>query len=88
MGFISISIDEYIKKHVRNNPSTNALDLKNQMMAALEARNKGVKCHCGNDIWVIGSAIVGHKCFTCITGESTPDGDYEINLVSSKKKLR
>jgi hypothetical protein len=29
-------------------------------------------------IWALGSAIAGRGCFTCITGESSPTGDYEI----------
>ncbi len=29
-----------------------------------------IKCNCGNPIWVIGSAITGNACFSCITGEA------------------
>ena len=28
---------------------------------------------------VPGSAFAGNACFTCITGEAYPDGDYEID---------
>jgi hypothetical protein len=37
---------------------------------------------------VIGSASVGNSCFTCITGESSPDNDYEIDgaLLKSESK--
>jgi hypothetical protein len=38
-----------------------------------------VKCDCGNSLWVIGSAVAGNACFTCITHESVPDKDYEID---------
>jgi hypothetical protein len=38
-----------------------------------------VTCRCGNPIWVIGSAVVGNACFTCITGEALPDDDFEID---------
>jgi hypothetical protein len=47
---------------------------------------QGIKCTCGNDIWVIGSAIVGNSCFSCITGESAPDSDYEIDSAVKKKE--
>ena len=42
-------------------------------------------CECGEPIWVIGSAVAGHACFTCITGEATPSGDYEIDEVLGVK---
>jgi hypothetical protein len=32
-------------------------------------------------IWALGSAIAGRGCFTCITGESSPTGDYEMIAV-------
>jgi len=85
MGFISISIDKYIKKHLENNPSVNEKDLKKRLNSALADYNNGVKCSCGNDIWVSGSASVGNGCYTCITGESSPEGDFEID--SAIKKL-
>ncbi len=92
MGFISISIDSYIKKHMVNNPSENEKDFRKRLNSALANYHLGIKCSCGNDIWVIGSASVGNSCFTCITGESQPDNDYEIDsaIVKSgnKKELR
>lgn len=78
MGFIPISIDNYINKHLENNPSENRIELKNQIEKRLADYKKGIKCHCGNDIWVVGSAFVGNKCFLCITGEIYPKDDYEI----------
>ncbi len=84
MGFVSISIDKYIKKHLASNPFENKQDLKNRLNSALADYKNGVKCSCGNDIWVIGSATVGNSCYTCITGESHPEGDYEIDLVVVK----
>jgi len=86
MGFIPISIDNYIKKHLEINPSANEMDLRNLLYLALEDYSNGVKCACGNDIWVIGSALNGNKCFTCITGESQADGDYEIDLAIKKNE--
>ena len=84
MGFIPISINEYIKKHLKNNPSENEKDLRKRLNSALADYKKRIKCSCGNDIWVIGSASVGNSCFSCITGESYPIDDYEIDLAIKK----
>ena len=86
MGFIPISINAYIKKHLENNPSENEKDLRKRLNSALSDYNKRIKCSCGNDIWVIGSASVGNSCFSCITGESYPIDDYEIDLAIKKTK--
>lgn len=80
MGFKTISIDKFIEIHLKNNPTEDEKALRMQLNRALAAQKKGIKCHCGNDIWVIGSAFVGNSCFTCITGESYPDHDYEIDF--------
>lgn len=88
MGFIPISIDNYINMHLKSNPSENETDLRNRLNKALADYQKGVKCFCGNDIWVIGSASVGNSCFTCITGESQPDSDYEIVSAIIKRENR
>lgn len=84
MGFIPISVSEYIRKHLENNPSANETDLRKSLNVALSAYRNGVKCQCGNDIWVIGSAAVGNSCFSCITGESFPSDDYEIDSAINK----
>jgi hypothetical protein len=86
MGFVPISIDKYVKKHLESNPSENKANLRKRLNSALSDYQKGVKCSCGNDIWVIGSASVRNSCFTCITGESEPENDYEID--SAIKKTR
>lgn len=86
MGFVGISIDKYIKKHLKSNPSENEKDLRKRLNSALDDYKNGVKCFCGNDIWVIGSASVGNSCFTCITGESQPDSDYEIDSAIKKRE--
>ena len=88
MGFISISIDNYIKKHLKSNPTENEKDLRERINFALRDYQNGKKCSCGNDIWVIGSASVGNSCFTCITGESNPIDDYEIEFAIKKSKYR
>ena len=86
MGFIPISINAYIKKHLKNNPTETEKDLRNRLNSALADYKKGIKCSCGNDIWVIGSASVGRSCFTCITGESYPTDDYEIDSAIKKSE--
>lgn len=85
MEFIPISIDKYIEVHLKSNPSENEADLRKNLNAALKAYSGGVKCSCGNDIWVIGSAAVGNSCFTCITGEPYPENDYEIESAIKKR---
>jgi hypothetical protein len=86
MGFLPISINGYIKKHLKNNPGENEKDLRKRLNSALADYRKGVKCSCGNDIWVVGSASVGNSCFTCITGESFPTDDYEIESAIKKRE--
>jgi len=88
MGFKGISIDKYIKLHLKSNPTENKADLERRLKTALRDYQKGVKCSCGNDIWVIGSASVGNGCFTCITGELIPIDDYEIKSAIKKRKNR
>jgi len=86
MGFISISINKYVEKYLINNPSESEMDLRRRLDSAIEAYRNGVRCSCGNDIWVVGSAALGNSCFTCITGESHPNEDYEIDLVIKKRE--
>lgn len=88
MGFIPISINEYIKKHLKSNPDKNEADLRKRLNEALSDYKKGLKCQCGNDIWVIGSASVGNSCFTCITGERYPTDDYEIDSAIVKSEIK
>ncbi len=68
MGFKKISIEKYVELHLKSNPSENKNDLEKRLKSALEDYRNRIKCSCGNDIWVIGSAAVGNTCFTCITG--------------------
>ena len=88
MGFIPISIENYIKKHLENNPSENETDLRKRLSSALVDYQNGVKCSCGNDIWVVGSAALGNSCFNCITGEGLPIDDYEIDAAIKKRENR
>ena len=77
-GFLPITIDEYIKKHVVSNPGVNPIELRARLENVLAAKRRGERCDCGEEVWVLGSAEVGLMCFTCITGEATPTDDYEL----------
>jgi len=88
MGFIPITIEDYVAKHLANNPDENEADLRRRLKKALNDFKNGVKCTCGNDLWVIGSASAGNACFTCITGESYPFDDYEIDSAIRKKEIK
>jgi hypothetical protein len=79
-GFIPISIEKYVELHLKSNPDTTKEEITTALKDTLEAYKRGVKClNCGNPIWVIGSALAGNMCFTCITGEAIPEDDYEID---------
>ena len=78
-GFSPIRLEDYVELHLRANPSAERGDLIRRLKRAIDASKRGVRCQCGAPIWIIGSAEVGLSCFTCITGESAPDKDYEID---------
>jgi hypothetical protein len=59
MRFKKISIEKYVELHLKSNPSENKNDLEKRLKSALEDYRNRIKCSCGNDIWVIGSAAVG-----------------------------
>lgn len=77
-GFIPIGLMDYVELHLRSNPGTDRDDLIFRLKDMLEDSRRGVRCNCGEPIWIIGSAEVGHGCFACITGDPVPDDDYEI----------
>ena len=79
-GFTPIGLENYVDQHLRNNPGLKRSDLVKRVRYAIDAYKQGVHCHCGAPIWIIGSAEVGLACFTCITSEAVPDGDYEIEV--------
>lgn len=78
MPFEPIAIDAFVDLHMKSNPDEDPKVLKSRLKRALEAHEAGTRCDCGEPIWVIGSAVVRHACFTCLTGEASPDSDYEI----------
>ncbi len=79
--FVPISIEDYIQRHVRSNAGEKPYELRVRLRECVSAALRGERCQCGEPIWVIGSAVAGHACFTCITGEATPGDDYEIDEV-------
>jgi len=85
MGFASISMEKYIRLHLKSNPEQLEKDVRKHLERALKAYQNEVKCDCGNDIWVVGAAFMGNSCFTCITGEAFPDNDYEIDTAIIKR---
>jgi hypothetical protein len=78
MGFVPIQLEQYVRLHVKNNPADKAATVEESLRSALAAYKAGRRCQCGAPIWVIGSSQVGLMCFTCITGEAAPSGEYEI----------
>ncbi|HKJ81913.1 MAG TPA: hypothetical protein VJ954_07810 [Ignavibacteriaceae bacterium] len=80
-----ISIDRYIKIHLKKNPGDNYKTLKMRIECALDYYKSGLKCPCGNDIWIVGSITAPFGCFSCITGKDHPRGDYEIDTALDKR---
>lgn len=67
-----------MEKSLACNPGTDRSDLMERLRWASKQARAGVRCQCGNPIWVIGSAEVELSCFTCLTGEAQPSEDYEL----------
>ena len=78
MSFVPISLDDYVRLHLRSNPGIVRDELVGRLQAALADFHADERCACGARIWVIGSAEVGNGCFTCITVDAWPREDYEI----------
>lgn len=77
-NFIPISINKFVAKQRKMNSDTDVEELKKNLNHFRALKLKGEKCDCGNPIWIIGSAIAGKICFTCLTGETDTSEDYEI----------
>jgi hypothetical protein len=80
-----ISIYKYVKIHLKKHPNENEKVLRVRIEAALDNYRNGVKCQCGKDIWIVGSATAPFACFSCITGKAHPAGDYEIDSALDKR---
>ncbi len=79
-GFTLISKDAYVDLFLKANRSDRRKDVVARLDDAIEAYKDGKRCSCGSPIWIVGSAEAGYGCFTCITGDSRPDDDYEIEV--------
>lgn len=88
MKYTSVTIDEYIKIYLTNNPTANAEELRTKLELALTEFLKETKCSCGGDLWVVGSALAGNKCFNCLVGETNQSVIYEIEEAIYKKELQ
>ena len=77
-GFTPISKEAFVESYLKNNPGDSREEIESAIERSLDFYRNGKKCTCGNPIWVVGSAVTGAACFTCITGEAKPDEDYEI----------
>ncbi|QMU63174.1 MAG: hypothetical protein GKR88_02055 [Flavobacteriaceae bacterium] len=60
-NFNPVSIEAYIEIHLKNNPSKNKIELQESLTTMLQSYKDGKQCKCGNDIWVIGSAVLLKK---------------------------
>jgi len=83
--WIPISIDKFLKLHLKKNPNENEKVLRVRIEAALDDYKNGVKCQCGKDLWIVGSASAPFACFSCITGKEHPLGDYELESALDKR---
>ncbi len=83
--WIPISIDKFVKLHLKKNPNENEKVLRVRIEAALDDYKNGVKCQCGKDLWIVGSASAPFACFSCITGKEHPLGDYELESALDKR---
>jgi hypothetical protein len=81
MAFAPISVKEYVKLHLKSNADEDPAAYLESLRRCVSDALAGARCHCGEPIWVIGSTLAGHACFTCITGEAFPMEDYEIDEV-------
>jgi hypothetical protein len=78
MAFVPIQLREYVRLHLKNNLHADEYEITARLQSTLDEYKAGKRCSCGEPIWVIGSAEVGHMCFTCITGSTDTSEDYEI----------
>lgn len=80
----SIGLEEFIQKTLKINKSMNEIELRNDLLNAINLKKNNEKCTiCGSPIWAIGTAISEwNGCFTCITGEANSSEDFEIDIVN------
>ena len=83
-GFRPINLHAWVRLFLKSNPGEKADKVTARLQRALKDYHEGARCHCGEPIWVIGSAEAGNACFPCITGEADPSEDYEIDEARDK----
>ncbi len=77
--FVAVRLNQFVKQYLRHHKDADADEVRASVEDALAAWRQGVRCACGNPLWVAGSAVAGYGCFSCITGSAEPDGDPEID---------
>ena len=77
--FVPVRLNQFVKQYLGNHKDADGDEVRAAVEDALAAWRQGVRCACGNPLWVAGSAVAGYGCFTCITGSAQPDGDPEID---------
>ncbi len=78
-GFSPIELEDYLDRHMESNPSDDRTLVEQKIKKMISIHKEGGRCQCGNEIWIIGSAVMDFpQCFSHITGEATPDDDFEI----------
>jgi hypothetical protein len=81
-GFTPINLCDYVELHLRANPGAKRVEVTQQVKSAIDSHRSGVRCQCGAPIWIVGSSQTGLGCFACITGQSVPDHDYQIDVAN------
>jgi hypothetical protein len=76
--FHKVSIERFVEMHVKANPGADYNQLREDLIHFQQLKTEGMKCACGNAIWIIGSAFSGAGCFTCITNETDCSDDFEV----------
>jgi hypothetical protein len=83
-GFVPVRLNKFVTQYLRNNKDADGDAVRDAVEDALAAWRQGVRCACGNPLWVAGSAVAGYGCFRCITGSAEPDGDPEIDAACER----
>jgi hypothetical protein len=88
MGFRPIALRDYVRRHLKSNRGDNETEVTTRLQWALQEFKAGAVCSCGEPIWVIGSAVAGLMCFTCITGSADNSEDYEVDEACRPQRPR
>lgn len=87
--FLPISVEEYIDLCLENSDGFSGEELRHLLSDSLYAFRQGVRCKCGNPLWVIGSAITGeYGCYKCLIGQDSSEAVFEIDEACSTEESR